>query len=104
MTTTELIELLKEHEHGGATGKSREVLFEVCDKIIHTNDIEVVGTGDGLSAELFLSFPSAQPDEVTPHRNYKYLSDYWCECGWHLGKKGDVNYCPNCGKKVKWDG
>ncbi len=48
--------------------------------------------------------PSAQPEEVTPHRNYQYLSDYWCECGWHLGKMGDVNYCPNCGKKVKWDG
>ena len=41
--------------------------------------------------------------EVIPHRNYQYVSDYWCECGWHLGKIGDVNYCPNCGKKVKWD-
>lgn len=48
--------------------------------------------------------PPAQPEEVTPHRNYQYLSDYWCECGWHLGKMGDVNYCSNCGKKVKWDG
>ena len=48
--------------------------------------------------------PSAQPEEVIPHRNYKYLSDYWCECGWHLGKKGDVKYCADCGRKVKWDG
>lgn len=50
--------------------------------------------------------PSAQPEprEVVPHRNYQYLSDYWCQCGWHLGKKGDVKYCPDCGRKVKWDG
>ena len=48
--------------------------------------------------------PSAEPEEVIPHRNYKYLSDYWCKCGWHLGKKGDVKYCAECGRKVKWDG
>lgn len=47
--------------------------------------------------------PSAQPEEVIPHRNYKYLSDYWCECGWHLGKKGEVIYCSECGRKVNWD-
>jgi hypothetical protein len=47
--------------------------------------------------------PSAQPEEVMPHRNYKYLSDYWCECGWHLGKKGEVKYCSECGRKVNWD-
>ena len=47
--------------------------------------------------------PSAQPEEVIPHRNYKYLSDYWCECGWHLGKKGEVKYCSECGRKVNWD-
>ena len=40
---------------------------------------------------------------VIPHRNYQYLSDYWCKCGWHLGKKGDVKFCPECGKLVKWD-
>lgn len=55
---------------------------------------------------VFSMLPSAQPEprEVAPHRNYRYLSDYWCECGWHLGKKGDVKYCPDCGRKVKWDG
>ena len=41
--------------------------------------------------------------EAIPHRNYKYLSDYWCECGWHLGKKGDVKFCSDCGKRIKWD-
>ena len=44
-----------------------------------------------------------QTESVIPHRNYKYLSDYWCKCGWHLGKMGDVNYCPNCGKRVQWE-
>lgn len=50
-----------------------------------------------------LAVASAQQEEVIPHRNYKYFSDYWCECGWHLGKKGDVNYCSNCGRKVNWE-
>ena len=40
---------------------------------------------------------------VIPHRNYKYLSDYWCECGWHLGKKGSVKYCADCGRKIDWN-
>ena len=39
---------------------------------------------------------------IVPHRNYKYLSDYWCECGWHLGRARSVNYCSNCGRKVDW--
>ena len=44
-----------------------------------------------------------QTKEAIPHRNYQYLSDYWCECGWHLGKKGDVKFCADCGKRIKWD-
>ena len=44
-----------------------------------------------------------QTKEAIPHRNYQYLSDYWCECGWHLGKKGDVKFCSDCGKRIKWD-
>lgn len=50
------------------------------------------------------ALPSVQPEEIIPHRNYKYLSDYWCECGWHLGKKGEVKYCSDCGRKVNWNG
>ena len=52
----------------------------------------------------YLPSVQSEPREVVPHRNYQYLSDYWCECGWHLGKKGDVKYCPDCGRKVIWDG
>ena len=55
-----------------------------------------------IDRQTILNLPSAQP-EVIPHRNYKYLSDYWCECGWHLGKKGEVKYCSECGRKVNWD-
>ena len=61
MTTTELIELLKKYERGGATGRPREVMFEVDDRIINTDGIEVIGSGDGLISELYLSLPSAQP-------------------------------------------
>lgn len=60
--------------------------------------IQVVDVGD------ILDVPSVQPEEVIPHRNYKYLSDYWCKCGWHLGKKGEVKYCAECGRKVNWNG
>ena len=44
-----------------------------------------------------------QTKEAIPHRNYQYLSDYWCECGWHLGKKGEVKFCADCGRRIKWD-
>lgn len=44
-----------------------------------------------------------QTKEAIPHRNYQYLSDYWCECGWHLGKKGDVKFCADCGRRIRWD-
>ena len=44
-----------------------------------------------------------QTEEAIPHRNYQYLSDYWCECGWHLGKYNDVKFCANCGRKINWE-
>lgn len=68
------------------------------DTLYHVNEY------NGRSVEAIRNLPSAQPEEVIPHRNYKYLSDYWCECGWHLGKKGEVKYCSECGRKVNWDG
>lgn len=89
MTTTELIELLKKHERGGATGRPREVMFEVDDRIINTDGIEVTGSGDGLIAELYLSLPSAQPEprwipcsERLPEANGNYLV---------TGRQGAVN-------------
>lgn len=69
MTTTELIELLKKHERGGATGRPREVMFEVDDRIIDTDGIEVTGSGDGLISELYLSLPSAEPQSTMGQAN-----------------------------------
>lgn len=40
---------------------------------------------------------------IKPHRNFKYLSDFWCDCGWHLGRAGSVKFCPECGRKVAWE-
>ena len=74
--------------------------IEVADAVWSvTGDKNVAKVWDQLR-----DLPSAQPEEVIPHRNYKYLSDYWCECGCHLGKKGEVKYCSECGRKVNWDG
>lgn len=60
MTTTDFIKLLTENEFGGATGRPREVMFEVDDEIFETDGVEVTGSGDGLFAELFLSLPSTK--------------------------------------------
>ena len=51
------------------------------------------------------NLPSVQPEQVIPHKKYKdnFLT-YWCECGCYLGKRGEKNYCPDCGGKVNWNG
>lgn len=54
MTTTELIELLKKNEFGGATGRPREISFRFRDMMIADPNIEVVGTGDGLITDIEL--------------------------------------------------
>lgn len=41
---------------------------------------------------------------VKPHKNYDGLSKYWCECGWFLGEMNGINYCPNCGGRIDWNG
>lgn len=77
MTTTELIKLLKKYEHGGAIGRPREVMFEISDKIICTDGIEVIGTGDGLLTELFLSLPEA---ESLLEAHDKRTETHSCDC------------------------
>lgn len=47
--------------------------------------------------------PSVQPKQVIPHKNYKNFLAYWCECGCYLGKKGEKNYCPDCGRRIDWN-
>lgn len=92
MTTTELIELLKKHERGGATGRPREVMFEVDDRIIGTDGIEVTGSGDGLISELFLSLPSAQP-EIVRCKDCKYLLPKGSFCSKDMcGLRGMAHY------------
>ena len=63
--------------------------------------------GDAITSALDTAIDVLEKQEQTkdaiPHRNYQYLSDYWCECGWHLGKKGDVKFCADCGRRIKWD-
>ena len=60
MTTTQMITFLKSYEFGGAIGRPREVIFQVGDYFISTDNIKVLGTGDGLFTELFLSLPDAE--------------------------------------------
>lgn len=80
-----------------------EMLFKELKK--DTVDMMGIGYNHAVADNIGIlkNLPSAEAEEVIPHRNYKYLSDFWCECGWHLGKKGEVKYCAECGKKVKWD-
>ena len=88
---------------------SRQMAIDVLCKIFPADPMrndytKGIACGAALAKTYVEQLPSAQPEEVIPHRNYKYLSDYWCECGWHLGKKGNVKYCSECGRKVNWDG
>lgn len=54
MTTTELIELLKEVEFG-ASGRPREISFDHKDEFISSPEIAISMTGDGIAgAELTL--------------------------------------------------
>lgn len=85
---------------------SKASVCEILSDIYPTDGEKVVTVKEVDKAyEAIQQLPSVQPEprEVVPHRNYQYLSDYWCQCGWHLGKKGDVKYCPDCGRKVIWD-
>ena len=59
MTTTEIIEILKKNEFGGASGRPREVYITIGEEIYET-DIVSIDSGDGLFAELFLNL-SADP-------------------------------------------
>ena len=82
---------------------TKQEILDYLDNVLHP-----IVSSDNWNVYLELhdmieDLPSAQPEEVIPHRNYNYLSDYWCECGWHLGKKGEVKYCSECGRKVNWD-
>lgn len=37
-----------------------------------------------------------------PHKNYPKLSAFWCECGWHLGSREELKFCPKCGHPIDW--
>ena len=37
-----------------------------------------------------------------PHKNYPKLSAFWCECGWHLGPREELIFCPRCGHPIDW--
>lgn len=106
MTTTELIKLLKKYEFGGATGRPREVMFQIDDEIVETDNIEVVGAGDGLVTELFLSLPSVErkKGQWIQHEDEdgEHYGDKCSECGeWYVMPYGKTNFCPNCGARME---
>lgn len=104
MTTTELIKLLKKYELGGATGRPREVMFQIGDEIVETGNIEVVGAGDGLVTELFLSLPSLERKKGKWSIKNGELAfwDVCSECGRMVMHKAPFyNFCPNCGADMR---
>lgn len=50
MTTTEMIEFLKEYERGGASGRSRDITFWVRNKPYSL--MSLISTGDGLVTDI----------------------------------------------------
>lgn len=106
MTTTEMISLLRQNEHGGASGRPREVYFDIGDRCINTDGIEVTGSGDGLFAELYLSLPCADLKGKWLHdKDDTLLSGYCSRCGWESiimeTDVADMPYCHNCGADMR---
>ena len=115
MTTTELIEILRKNEFGGASGRPREVSFCAGDRIISTDGIEVTGSGDGLITELDLSLPDAETKKGhwivwggmdIPENHGKHICSV---CGEFapiryekpLIKEYLSDFCPNCGADMR---
>lgn len=105
MTTTELINLLRQNEHGGASGRPREVYFEISDRCINTDGIEVTGSGDGLFAELYLSLPCAdrkgkwKREVLGSTSGYGTTVMYQCSNCENMAIS-DYRFCPNCGARM----
>ena len=97
MTTTELINLLRQNEHGGASGRPREVYFEISDRCINTDGIEVTGGGDGLFAELYLSLPCAdRKGKWEVAIGYDPKRSFMCDQCHRMAYEPSA-YCPSCG-------
>ena len=78
MTTTDLIELLKKNEFGGATGRPREISFEYKNQFLAWPEVVVNSTGDGLITEitlglingdLYIDDPETEESEEKPTTN-----------------------------------
>lgn len=100
MTIDRMIELLKiEHEcilrntHGDCDRQCEDCDLAQDDGELHEMYENVIG--------LVEAQESIQPIKANG-------VGYCCKCGWYLGIRysginGSVNYCANCGRKVKWE-
>lgn len=52
MTTTELIELLKQHEFG-ASGRPREISLSICPLLLDTTDVDMTDIEDQMNLMLY---------------------------------------------------
>ena len=98
MENKEALETLK---HQLACEKEEDCINDYCEHC--PNNVSDADFIEALTLAISALEKQEADREAIPHRNYQYLSDYWCECGWHLGKKGDVKFCSDCGKRIKWD-
>lgn len=48
------------------------------------------------------AFELIKAQKIVEPKKIPNVTGSWCECGWFFGIEGGVNYCANCGKKVKW--
>ncbi|MBR7149482.1 MAG: hypothetical protein IKD01_00495 [Oscillospiraceae bacterium] len=114
MTTTELIDLLKKHEFGGATGKPREISFDFRGIFIPTPSIVVDSTGDGLVTEICLGLDTEKlkTNDVAPVVPGKWINGRCSVCGEFIPTdnardcitEDEVRYCLSCGAKMDGDG
>ena len=111
MTTTELVELLKCNERGGATGRSRTLNFYINDThFIPEPEISICGSGDGLFTDLYINLKTDRNVGVVKESTweeelYDEMLELWqaqChECMEVTDAKFPITecyrFCPHCG-------
>ena len=80
MKTTEFIDLLEGVKYGGASGKAREVYFDIGDMIVGTDGAKISSTGDGMFAEVFIDLPDHEHENACMINRKELMKSFCKDC------------------------
>ena len=115
MTTTELIDFLKKHERGAATGRPREITLTVNGAFMPCPHFYVDSTDDGLYtgicigvsgdvARRILTMSDSEKECVCEREGLEKGDTLYVERSWDGGIEfnyiSNIKYCPVCGKEL----